>query len=274
MKLSGHLKRLINRLIHVFRIQIVMSQRYEGLKHSDGLYRKVQKISESLDISESGKLVLIKNLEYSFSQLEQDLISLLVTNNLKGGYFVEFGAASGTSGSNTYLLEKKFGWAGILAEPARIYRDDLLASRKCHVDFRCVYSESGQYLDFIESKTTMLSTIAGFEKNDSLSEDRKVRKIYQVETVSLNDLLIHYNAPNKINYISIDTEGSELEIVSKLNFDVYTFDFLSIEHNSQSQEYLIENFMDSKGYKRILRNYSQFDSWFVPNSFSNSAILC
>jgi hypothetical protein len=120
----------------------------------------------------------------------------------------------------------------------------------------------------------MLSTLAGFEKNDSLSEDRKVRKIYQVETVSLNDLLIHYNAPNKINYISIDTEGSELEIISKLNFDDYTFDFLSIEHNSQSQEYLIENFMDSKGYKRILRNYSQFDSWFVPNSFSNSAILC
>jgi len=250
-----------------------MAKRYEGLTHSAEMYKKVQKITQSLEISENGKLELIKNLEASFSQLEQDLISLLITKNLEGGYFVEFGAASGTSGSNTYLLEKKFGWNGIVAEPAEIYREDLLASRKCHVDFRCVYSESGQLLDFIESKTTMLSTIVGFENNDSLSEDRKVRRIYQVETVSLNDLLIHYKAPKRVNYISIDTEGSELDIISQLNFNDYIFDFLSIEHNSPQQEILIEKFMNSKGYKRILRNYSQFDSWFVPNAFSNSEIL-
>ena len=37
-----------------------------------------------------------------------------------------------------------------------------------------------------------------------------------METVSLNQLLEQYNAPNKIDYISIDTEGAEFEIINRI----------------------------------------------------------
>jgi hypothetical protein len=113
----------------------------------------------------------------------------------------------------------------------------------------------------------MLSTILGYEHQDSLSKDRKISKLYKVQTVSLNDLLDGYNAPKHINYMSVDTEGTELEILSKLDFQKYSFDFLSIEHNSVVQENAIEELMNENGYVRILRRFSRFDSWFVPKTY-------
>ena len=52
-----------------------------------------------------------------------------------------------------------------------------------------------------------------------------------VETISLNDLLDFYNAPKLIDYISIDTEGSELDIIQNFDFKKRTINIISIEHN-------------------------------------------
>ena len=67
--------------------------------------------------------------------------------------------------------------------------------------------------------------------------------------------------------MSVDTEGTELEILLKLDFQKYSFDFLSIEHNSAVQENAIEELMNTNGYVRILRSFSRFDSWFVPKTY-------
>ena len=56
----------------------------------------------------------------------------------KKGYFVEFGAQNGIDHSNSYLLEKKFGWKGILAEPSKGSQKKLIENRDSHIDFDCV----------------------------------------------------------------------------------------------------------------------------------------
>jgi hypothetical protein len=53
------------------------------------------------------------------SQLGQDIFALDFADFKIGGTFLEIGAADGVTLSNTYLLEKRFGWTGVLCEPAR-----------------------------------------------------------------------------------------------------------------------------------------------------------
>ena len=61
-----------------------------------------------------------------------------------------------------------------------------------------------------------LSTIDLFSNSDMHSQMRKQGRKYQVKTISLEDLLDKYDAPLVIDYLSIDTEGSEFEILSSL----------------------------------------------------------
>ena len=68
-------------------------------------------------------------IDISNSELKQDFFVLNTLNFKKGGYFVEFGSCNGLEFSNTLLLEKKFGWNGILAEPARYWHNELKKSK-------------------------------------------------------------------------------------------------------------------------------------------------
>ena len=93
---------------------------------------------------------VLKNFNLSKAQIFQDLFVLFLTNEKKGGYFVEFGATNGVTLSNTYCLEKSFGWDGILAEPARCWHAELNANRNCKIETNCVWDKSGEQLEFNE----------------------------------------------------------------------------------------------------------------------------
>tara|TARA_B110000114_G_scaffold174053_1_gene202239 strand:- start:70 stop:666 length:597 start_codon:yes stop_codon:yes gene_type:complete len=149
----------------------------------------------------------------SRSQLDQDLFVLNHFNFKKKGFFVEFGATNGKDLSNTYLLEKDFNWSGIVAEPGKTWHKDLFKNRNCHIDLNCVWKISNYNLNFYEVEDAEFSTIAEFKNSDHNSGRRSKRKEYQVSSISLNDLLVKYNAPKNIDYLSIDTEGSEYEIL-------------------------------------------------------------
>jgi FkbM family methyltransferase len=200
------------------------------------------------------------------SQLFQDLLVLFLTGDLKQGYFVEFGATDGVGMSNTYLLEKKFDWNGILAEPARSWHQALKTNRSAKIDTRCVWSETGKKLDFSESEIGEFSTINEFWSHDT--NIRKKTNSYSVETVSLNDLLQEHQAPEKIDYMSLDTEGSELDILSYFDFKKYDIKIVTVEHNLvEPNRSLIYDIMSENGYRRIFEPLSRFDDWYVKHSF-------
>ena len=99
---------------------------------------------------------------------------------------------------------------------------------------------------------------------DQLSKLRANSHEYEVDTISLEDLLVEYDAPRHISYLSIDTEGSEYEIIKKFNFDLYSFGFISIEHNFTANRELIYDLLFKSGYRRVLTEISEFDDWYVP----------
>ena len=197
------------------------------------------------------------------SQLGQDVLALTVNGLIEKGFFVEFGATDGLNLSNTYLLEKDFGWLGILCEPAKVWYADLNRNRSCAIDTRCVSSRTGRLVDFAEAPDAKYSTISEFRDKDSHVNSRKDSSVYQVKTVSLRDLLLAHNAPAKVNFLSIDTEGSEYLILEDFDFTEYRFDLICVEHNYTSNQEKIYQLLIANGYKRIHTELSQWDDWYV-----------
>jgi FkbM family methyltransferase len=224
------------------------------------------------------KNFILNNLESSHSQLQQDLLVLYLIQGIKTGildeikleqnctqrhFFVEFGATNGMTLSNTYILEKYFNWQGILSEPAKCWHEELNNNRQSTIDNRCVWSRTGELLTFSESATAEHSSISGFSRLETGVEIPIAE--YKVETISLSDLLDFHNAPSKIDFISIDTEGSEYEILRTFDFFKFEVVFFAIEasHNeSQIADLMLQN-----GYSQIYRSASGWDRWFLKNSY-------
>jgi FkbM family methyltransferase len=203
------------------------------------------------------------HLGESKSQSFQDLFVLYTLNNNKNGYFVEFGSTNGIDISNSYLLETEHHWTGILAEPAKFWHEQLEHNRKCNIDHRCVWNVSKANLEFNEVNDAELSTISHYSNFDKRFEARKFGKKYMVQTVTLNHLLDFYNAPKSIDFLSIDTEGSEYEILSSFDFEQYNIKIITVEHNYTAIRQKIFDLLTSKGYKRKFENVSQQDDWYV-----------
>lgn len=223
--------------------------------------RNPQKFLRKIGSSSSDKYV--EYCKASHSQLGQEILALSYLGWKENGFFVEFGACDGVEHSNTSLLESQFNWSGILAEPGRVWQDDLARNRNALIDKRCVWTRSGETAIFNQSKEAVLSTLDIFSELDHHAEKREDGSRYEVETVSLNDLLVEHKAPKQIDYMSVDTEGSEYDILSNFNFSRHDIAVITVEHNWTDQLGKITKLMKANGYYRIHPWISKFDAWFV-----------
>lgn len=207
-------------------------------------------------------------LKKSNSQISQDVFVLLYRSKQKQsdvGFFVEFGAADGINLSNTFILEKEFNWQGILVEPAKIWHKKLQMNRKCIIDFSCVHTESGGMINFLEAQDAFYSSsLQTFEsQRREFGNEEIIHDSYDVPTITLSDLLKTYKAPPFIDYLSIDTEGSELDILRTVDFNVFQFGIITLEHNYGENRKSIEKYLTTNGYRRIHKWLSLHDDWFV-----------
>jgi FkbM family methyltransferase len=201
----------------------------------------------------------------SYSQLGQDLEVLKFYNNKEGGYFIEIGASDGIRLSNTYLLEQKYKWKGICCEPISSRFNKLVKNRPNSICFNeAVYNRSGLTLSFDIAKIDLLSGISEhIDRHKSLIGSNKTT--IQVQSISLLDVLKKANSPSFIEYMSLDTEGSELEILKYFDFDKYTFGLIDVEHNRvEPRRTDIKNLLLSNGY--IYKGENKWDDMYMHNS--------
>lgn len=205
----------------------------------------------------------LENLGWSRAQHLQDLWVAYETNSRRHGYFIEFGAMDGVIWSNSYGLETHLGWNGIVSEPARIWHPAINTNRNCAVDRRCVWTRTGETIRFNQTPITGLSTIDSYSSSDGHARHRVEGQRYDVETVSLTDLLEHWRAPRRIDYLSIDTEGSEHDILDAFDWDRYEIRLISVEHNYTDQRQVLFDMLSAKGYVRKFESFSHADDWYV-----------
>ena len=220
----------------------------------------------AIDENAAGFLALcLDRFALSKAQLFQDFYVAHKLRDKRGGYFVEFGAMDGITLSNTFYLESALGWNGIVAEPLPAWHTALAANRRAIVDQRCVWWESGKTLDFIAAnRNPELSSIAEFADGDYQASRRaEDATTIAVHTVSLNDLLTEHAAPSRIDYLSIDTEGSELDILSAFDFKRFEVGVITVEHNYRPDiRGSIQQLLGAHGYVREFEQFSHFDDWY------------
>jgi FkbM family methyltransferase len=249
------IKEIIKSIFKKFNYRIVKENNYVIFEN--------QKINFLLNTKAINTKKALTHFKKSNSQLYQDLFVLDQHNFKNDGYFVEFGCCDGIHLSNTYLLEKYFNWRGIVCEPAKKFANELKRNRKCFVETQCVYSESNINLLFNESNSGELSSLSKFLPNDKFIKLRKNNVSYEVKTISLNDLLDKYKAPKIFEYLSIDTEGSEYEILKTFNFKNYIPKIITVEHNFDTEKReLIKNLLIKNNYTRVFENISGWDDWY------------
>ncbi|MEH6549117.1 MAG: FkbM family methyltransferase [Pseudomonadales bacterium] len=246
------IKKIVKNMAGVLGIELVRSQRLDQLLGVEiGVAELLHDLIKSSGVEGQSK-----------AQLHQDIIVLLATNFKRNGFFVEFGATNGIDLSNTYLLEKSYGWKGILAEPAKVWHDDLRKNRSVDIDFSCVWKVSNDVVNFNMVDCAELSTISEFSDRDQHSKARTNGVTYEVETISLNDLLEKYDSPTHIDYLSIDTEGSEFEILNGFDFNKYDISIISCEHNYTKDRERIFKLLSDNGYDRKFTGLSKWDDWY------------
>jgi FkbM family methyltransferase len=197
----------------------------------------------------------------SRSQLGQDLWVLEHLGWKKGGFFVEFGATDGVLLSNSWLLEKYFDWNGICAEPNPKLFERLQVNRSCTLTPACVYRTSGEIMKFILADA--YGGLEGFSGCDQHASKRDAYAakgcIIEVSTVSLLDLLRQNGAPGIIDYLSIDTEGSELAILQGFDWNAYQIRCITVEHNYAPNRQDIRRLLEGLGYAF---HEAKWDDWY------------
>lgn len=202
----------------------------------------------------------------SYSQLGQDLEVIKFYNNKENGFFIEIGASDGITLSNTYLLETQYKWKGICCEPIPNNFKNLVKNRPNSICYdKAVYNSSGLTVNFdIANSCELYSGVSNhIDCHKSLVDENK--ETIQVQTISLLDVLNNTNAPLFIEYMSLDTEGTEFEILKNFDFEKYTFGLIDVEHNYyEPRRTEIKNLLLSKGY--IYKGENNWDDMYKHNS--------
>jgi len=200
------------------------------------------------------------------SQLGQDKFIDEFFHQKENGVFLDIGAHDGITISNTYFLEKERNWKGICIEPQQI-EFQKLSENRTSINVNCaVYNRKGE-MDFtyIEGYANMLSGIS--DDYNHTHKDRINGEVnyyggsisnIKVPVKPLQDILDEYQI-YEIDFCSIDTEGSEFNIVQSINFEKTNIKIFIIENNYK--ETIIQEFLESKGY--YLHSKLEWDDIFI-----------
>jgi FkbM family methyltransferase len=174
----------------------------------------------------------------------------------KGLTYIDVGANDGLTVSNTAYMELDLDWNGICIEPHPEAFSRLESNRNC-IKYNLCISNTEEYIDFyqVTGYAEMLSGIKS--EYDPKHIDRiksEIDKnggdvnIIKVKSTKLNSILEENNI-TKVDYLSIDTEGSELSVLKSIDLDKYHVKVISSEHCGYNDD--VKNYLIEKGYKFI-----------------------
>lgn len=174
----------------------------------------------------------------------------------RNGFFVDIGANDGITISNTLFFERELDWKGICFEPLKEAFQNLSANRKSVNINGCASSRDGK--DSFISVTGYAEMLSGLKsKYDSRHFERLNKEVQkyggaieeiEIECYDVNRVLKENNIRD-IDFISIDTEGSEFDILNAIDFSYFNITAITVENNYKDNK--LKTFLHSKNFKHI-----------------------
>lgn len=201
-----------------------------------------------------------------YSQLGQDKFVDDFLDQKENGIFIDIGAHDGQSCSNTLFFEEFRNWSGICIEPGPEEFKKLDSFRKSKNINACISDYDGESeFTYIEGYSNMLSGLTETYNNRHLSRiDSEINSFGGKKTIINTPVfklqtLLDDNNIHEIDFCSIDTEGSEFNIIKSIDFEKTNIKIFAIENNYQTTE--IQEFLETKGY--YLHCKIQWDDIFI-----------
>ena len=174
----------------------------------------------------------------------------------KNGFYVDVGAHDGVIINNTLYFEKHNNWTGINIEPIKQIFDKLVSNRPNNINLNCAVCNNDGETEFIcnTGYTEMISGIKDtFDTRhwQRLQNENKqmgsTTEIIKVNTKRLETILDEYHISH-INYLSIDVEGAEFEVIKSINFDKVFIDVIDFENNYDDTSIPIVKYLENKNF--------------------------
>jgi len=202
------------------------------------------------------KQQIYMNLFNSYSQKQEDILIGKFFNNKKTGFYIDIGANDPIKMNNTYRFYK-IGWRGILIEPHPKKFTKITETRPQDLKLKIGIGLKEGIIPYYEANPDSYSTFSLKEIEHYLKDNIEIINTRQVLIEPLSFILDKYcNKP--IDFLSIDTEGFDLDVLKSNNWDKYRPKLICIETDKGKP---INEFMKTIGYKESFNN--GLNSFFI-----------
>ena len=217
---------------------------------------------------------------YSSSQNRQDIFVVYAMNGMQGGSYIDIGANDGVTYSNSYMLEKQFGWSGLLVEPLKWLMPKIYEHRGANNNIlnACVYNRTylSAFIEVAPSPSHVQERGYGEDmysgvqdtwshvNNSWIPADRATNPVpcFHAQTI-----LDAYNITH-VNYLSVDAEGADEAILRSIDWKRFSADIISFEWVEPDMYYRLERMLYYEvGYERV--ELVSFDGMFFKRKIFN-----
>lgn len=180
------------------------------------------------------------------------------------GICVEVGANDGVNDSNTYFFER-IGWTCVLVEPNPQLCEQIRKVRGARL-FECALSsEGGNATLYIAEGADRAHGVSTISSDATVHERIKnygfTTKPIRVRTRTLDDVLTEMALTNAIDFVSIDVEGHELNVLEGFSIERWKPTIVIVENNSNQEDIKVQKYFGENGY--VIFKRTGVNDWYA-----------
>ena len=194
------------------------------------------------------QMLIMRIFKKSYSQWGEDIIIDNLLGQKSNGFYVDVGAYDPTRFSNTKRFYLK-GWRGINIEPDPTKIKKFYKSRSKDINLNVGIANKNEIQDFFKFDPQTLSTFSKSAAADYQKQGYTLIETFKVKVNKLGQILEKERKNRQIDFFSIDTEGSDLEVLKSNNWKKFKPKVICIEGQGKNPEKLLVKL----GYKKIYK---------------------